>query len=152
MKLLYFAYGSNLDVEQMRQRLRNPALCPIGLAELRGWSFEFNKHSEKNGIKSDKANIVAAPTGRVLGCLYDLTPEELDTLWQRYEKGYNIIDVDVFCDAGRQAAKTFVAERLCSEGCGPAQEYLDLIIKGARSVGLAEGYVDRIKSLGGSAG
>lgn len=144
--ILYFAYGSNLDVDQVRGRLGRPALHPVVKAELRGWSFAFNKHSDDG---SDKANIVADPSGRVLGCLYDLTSAELDTL-AAYEKGYAVINVEVSPGAERRAAKTFVAkrERLCSLGCGPAKEYLDRIINGARAVGIDEAYISQIRSVG----
>lgn len=144
--VLYFAYGSNLDVDQMRERLDKPTLHPAGVAELGGWSFAFNKHSTDG---SDKANIVTDASGRVLGCLYDLTPADLAIL-ARHEAGYTIRDVEVIREGSPVTAKVFVAKQVCDKECGPSKSYRDQIVRGARAIGIDGTYIELLRSLKGN--
>ena len=60
------------------------------------------------------------------------------------------IPVDVFLvdgeDVSPQRAFTFVGEALCTKNCGPAAEYLDLVLQGAKSRDLPEEYRQQIES------
>lgn len=64
---LYFAYGANMNHENMAWRC--PAARPIGAYELKDWTLEFFGH----------ANIRPEPGKSVQGVLWAITPEcELD--------------------------------------------------------------------------
>ena len=58
---LYFAYGSNLNVEQMQERC--PTAVPIRALTIRGWWLAFRRYLD----------IVPAPGGFVHGALYSVT-------------------------------------------------------------------------------
>ncbi len=69
MPHLYFAYGSNLDLEHMRERC--PWSEPICAARLRRHCLAFAGHSAlwEGGV----ATLVADPVGTLDGLLYALT-------------------------------------------------------------------------------
>ena len=62
---LYFAYGSNMDVEQMRRRI--PDARVVGRAVLKGWRVAERLY----------ADIEKSRGGRVYGVLYLLSENEM---------------------------------------------------------------------------
>ncbi|KAI8961939.1 hypothetical protein F5Y11DRAFT_366257 [Daldinia sp. FL1419] len=73
--VLYFAYGSNLSSEQMRERC--PLSTPIGLAYLPGWKWIINKRGYAN-IVQDKTDT----TSGVFGVVYHMDPGDEESLDQ----------------------------------------------------------------------
>ena len=66
----YFAYGSNMDVEQMR--VRCPGSQILGTARLDGYRFRINRR----GV----ATVVAEEGAVAWGVVWDLTREDERTL------------------------------------------------------------------------
>jgi gamma-glutamylcyclotransferase (GGCT)/AIG2-like uncharacterized protein YtfP len=139
--MLYFAYGSNLDPEQMRER------CPdhhvVGLAELRDHRivFPLTSHDWGGGV----ASIGVAHGESVWGVVYELSAADLASL-DGYE-GYrgpgdqhNVYDREtvsvqlVRADDGsfprRLRAWTYVARP--ANPAPPSRRYLDALLRGAR--------------------
>lgn len=75
---LYFAYGSNLNLEQMERRC--PAAKPIGPAVLHGYELRFRGNYGGSGV----ATIAPKQGGHVAGLLWELTPACEQAL-DRYE-------------------------------------------------------------------
>jgi len=73
---LYFAYGSNLDREQMEARC--PGARVVGPARLPGHRLEFAGHSARWG--GGVATVVPAEDAAVNGVLYQLLPRHLEAL------------------------------------------------------------------------
>jgi len=72
--VLVFAYGSNLDVDQMFRRC--PDSLVVGPAFLPGYSLEFVGHSR--GWAGAVANVYKSSRGcNVPGMVYRVTPEDL---------------------------------------------------------------------------
>ncbi|MGD2043487.1 MAG: GNAT family N-acetyltransferase, partial [Acidimicrobiia bacterium] len=94
MSFLYFAYGSNLWVPQMRSRC--PSATPVETVVLEGWKLVYDKPSTDG---SAKLNIRPAPGGSVPGVLYEIEDGERQRL-DEAEPGYRPIGVDV---GGRRA-------------------------------------------------
>jgi hypothetical protein len=69
-KRCYFAYGSNMDVEQMR--VRCPGSQILGTARLDGYRFRINRR----GV----ATVVAEEGAVAWGVVWDLTREDERTL------------------------------------------------------------------------
>ena len=71
MRFLYFAYGSNLNRQQMRER--SPSAKIYGVGVLRGYGLTFCGHSEKR--KGSTASIEPKDHSYLEGVLYhiDLT-------------------------------------------------------------------------------
>ncbi|MEM9206602.1 MAG: gamma-glutamylcyclotransferase family protein [Pseudomonadota bacterium] len=67
---LYFAYGSNMSVAQMKQRC--PAARPLGTASLEDWRFIINQRGT--------ASIVPHAGGRVHGVIWRCTRDCIATL------------------------------------------------------------------------
>jgi gamma-glutamylcyclotransferase len=107
-EVLYFAYGSNLSTEQMRQRC--PYSTPVGLAHLRGWRWfingrgyanvaqvvESDDEGEGNGKGKGKAKEVEEGEG-VYGLLYLLPPQDEERLdgYEGVPWAYQKFQVDV---------------------------------------------------------
>jgi hypothetical protein len=66
MKTLYFAYGSNLMKDQMRQRC--PGSVPVARAELPGWRWLIGERGF--------ATIAPSAKATVYGALYELTERD----------------------------------------------------------------------------
>ena len=138
--LWYFAYGSNMDPEQMRERGVTPAeALPCRLND---WRFSFRKLS-KDG--TGKANLVAAPGSAAIGVAYRVRPEALDLL-QAHEKGYDLRSVEVHTADGRTLpAQAFVAAPQ-PKPLVPAPEYLARILRGAAHHKLPRDYLKEIEA------
>ena len=71
--MLYFAYGSNLDPKQMRNRCPQSQEGPVGL--LRGYRLGFTFYSA--GWGGGAADIVPDSDGEVWGLIYRLSRNDL---------------------------------------------------------------------------
>ena len=77
---LYFAYGSNINLDQMAYRC--PDARVIGPVVLEGYRLAFRGNASGNGV----ATVVPHKGGKVHGLLWEITPACEQTL-DRYE-GY----------------------------------------------------------------
>src|SRR3990172_10463463 len=75
-RVLYFAYGSNLDLVRFRRRC--PGAVVIGRARLPDYQLAFTRYSrsERGGV----ADIVPQPGAVVWGALYEIDEACLGTL------------------------------------------------------------------------
>ena len=126
---LYFAYGSNLCADRLRERAPSAREC--GAAHARGFELRLDKLGADG---TAKANLHAAPRGEVWGALYTLDREE----WTRlddFERGYMRIEIEVTLASGERAlAQTYRSDRLTDASA--AGWYKQLIVEGARTHGL----------------
>src|SRR3990172_11142414 len=67
-RLLYFAYGSNLDLRRFRRRC--PAAAVVGRARLPDHQLSFTRYSRTS--KGGVADIVPEPGAEVWGALYEV--------------------------------------------------------------------------------
>lgn len=126
----YFAYGSNMGVEQMRQR--GVHFVSRIFAALQGWRLEFNKLASRNP-QEGFANIVSDPTERVEGVLYEFDEEDLFKLdrYEGYPDHYARHDVDVIADGCSTTAIAYVAQPdKTQSGLKPSHEYIGRIKQG----------------------
>lgn len=143
----YFAYGSNLFIDQKEQRtgrIRQAVRC-----RLLGFRFAFNKRG--NGGQT-YANIVPDAAAEVWGVVYLCDPTAIQEM-DRYEGAasghYDRIPVTVEKDSGEKVqAITYVAgEDSVCDVSKPRPGYLFKIILGARHHSLPEEYVTEIERL-----
>ena len=138
---LYFAYGSNLVVARMRERV--PSARPLGRARLDGRRLCFDKRGRDG---SGKANLRPHATSHVWGALYSLDPNDWPAL-DACERGYARVEVEVVTDAGeRLTAETYVA-RVHTDLPVAFDWYKALLVAGAREHDLPEDYVALLASL-----
>lgn len=149
----YFAYGSNLDPQQMAERC--PGCTVVGLGELRDHrlSFPLTSHDWGGGV----ASVAVAHGESVWGVVYELTDAHLAAL-DRYEHfvgagdQHNLYDREtasvylVRADDGsfprRVHAAMYVARP--SNPSPPSRRYLDAILGGARHHKLPAEYVAKL--------
>lgn len=93
-RVLYLAYGSNLDAAQMRRRC--PAATRLGKATLRNHELMFAGYSARWG--GSVATVRRRRGGLVDGLVYALTPEDVFAL-DRCEG----VDLNVYERVGRLA-------------------------------------------------
>ena len=72
----YFAYGSNLDPNQMKNRC--PASRVVGTAKLIGYRLAFSYYSD--GWAGGVANVEKSEGSEVWGVIYELMETDLESL------------------------------------------------------------------------
>lgn len=135
----YFAYGSNLDHEQMADRC--PEAVQAGTARLDGWRFRLGDR----GV----ATIVAEPNATVWGGLWWLTPPDVATLDEkegvaagRYRRAH--VDVVLANDGSAVTALVYVEPH--RQDAPPRGGYLERILRGAEWFDLPDTYRDELAS------
>lgn len=134
---LYFAYGSNLDPEQMDWRCPDAiALCR---ARLDGWSWRIGGRGY--------ATISPTPDSTVWGALWNLSDNDLATL-DRYEGvagGLYRREVhSVMTD--HQTIDALVYIENYNDIGSPRGDYLDRILAGAHHFGLPQGWITELEA------
>src|SRR5262245_65331695 len=145
----YFAYGSNLDIDQKQSRTGN--IREARLCRLPRYRLAFNKRGSGGQVF---ANIVADDTKEVWGVAYRCRPHTLETMdtFEGAGRGhYTRVPVGVLTEAGEtlQAITYIAATAHVGAEDQPTLEYVTRILKGARQHGLPEDYIDRIEKLAG---
>ncbi len=143
---LYFAYGSNLWMEQFRQR------CPFSRyicnARLSGYKFAIVCEDDPRSTASGYATVLPQEGSKVFGVLCDLAPEDEKILDEKedvekgdYIKEWLVVQVE---PGGSFRALVYVS-KLTKEGC-PNKGYMEKIITGAESHCLPAAYIAELKS------
>lgn len=154
--MLYFAYGSNLDPEQMSARC--PGHRTIGLARLPDHRLTFPLYSEtwQGGV----AGLSLAHGETVWGVLYELTDEDLAALdryegWRAAGDRHNLYDRDkltvelVRADDGSEPRRVRALAYLARpvHPAAPSRRYMDTLLRGARHHRLPPEYVERLEAV-----
>ena len=143
-RVLYFAYGSNLDLRRFRRRCSGASVA--GRARLPDHQLAFTRYSrhEKGGV----ADIVPQPGATVWGALYEIDDDCFAAL-DEYEgapRAYRRETVLVIDDQGvEREAIVYVANK--TGEFAPSRQYLAQIARGARDHGLPEEYVRAIEQV-----
>ncbi len=152
----YFAYGSNLRLDQMRDRGVN--VKKSQRAELPEWKITFPIYSE--GWGGGVADIVPDSKERVEGVVYTIEEESLRNL-DHYE-GRELKDgrefgmyrrqyIPVSIEGKWKTVLTYVVNLAVEEKkeryLSPSKKYLETIIIGAREHGLDSDYIERLKKI-----
>jgi len=141
-KILYFAYGSNLNHEQMKRR------CPdskfISRAVLKNYKLVYDGYGpHRHGAV---ANMVPQVGEAVWGGLFELSQKDLDNLdrFEGYPSVYDRKEILVENDENDIIEKVFTYYKKPEAIGNPSQEYQDIIVKGAEECGLPQDYIDKI--------
>ena len=127
----YFAYASNLNKGQMRERC--PDSKPGHLAILPNYKLVFAGWSRR--WRGGYAAIKVARGEKVSGAVYDVSEQCLRRL-DRFEEGYSRFKVTVFDEYNESIeAITYIKSGRIEEGM-PSKEYLAIIQQGYRDWGI----------------
>jgi gamma-glutamylcyclotransferase len=145
----YFAYGSNMNREQIMARCVRPEV--VGIARLPHHRLAFYGYSRvwDGGLET----VVAAPGQEVWGVIYRLTVADWDRLdtWQDVRldgTGAYFHSPEQVMDTEGRTHLVFVYKKdSLREPRPPSREYLDFIIQGAAARGLPAGYREELSRL-----
>jgi cation transport regulator ChaC len=146
--VLIFAYGSNMDLAQMRERCPNSSLAAF-VAEARDWKLCFPRESTKR--KGGVGSIEREEGSSVWGVVFSVSERDLRRL-DRHEGvfigSYTRGGLEVH-DRGGQAVQTqtYFAARERKQDFVPHEDYIDLYLKGARHFGLPAQYIESLERL-----
>lgn len=119
-KRLYFAYGSNCNLEQMARRCPNAR--KVGAVTLPGYKLTFNGKHSGTGV----ASISRARGRTVYGLLWELTPaceKSLDR-YEGFPRLYDKHTVTVRTDDGTEhEAMVYIMTAAYKEPAMPSQGY-----------------------------
>ncbi len=132
--ILYFAFASNLNKKQMKERApesqpKVTAVLPNFKLVFLGWSRQW---------KGGTATIRASRGDKVEGGVYEITERDLRRLdgYEGYPRESNRINITVFTEEG-QAIKAITYIRITqAEETKPSIEYLASIKQGYRDWGI----------------
>jgi gamma-glutamylcyclotransferase (GGCT)/AIG2-like uncharacterized protein YtfP len=144
----YFAYGSNLNMDQMEHRC--PHSRPIGSAILPGYRLEFRANGSGMGF----ATVSPAPGKRVHGGLWAIAEIDLPRLdrYEGYPSLYTRRMLPVQYEGIDRKALTYIMTpgHILAE---PGGFYIDICLDGYRDFGLDKrafwGGINRTRMLAG---
>ena len=156
--MLYFAYGSNMLFDQMRE------LCPsstfVCVAALDGYRLAFTR--KVAGASSPwrgfgVADIVVHEGGRVWGAVFEFDERDIGALDQsegyrhgRETSAYRRVEVEVARDADSEnplSAQTYVVCTREEPNPVPHRDYVARIVAGARSWNLPADYLQALERI-----
>lgn len=127
--MYYFAYGSNMNWPQMKQRCASARF--VCVARLSGYQFAIARHSQLR--KCGTANIFPDAGSEVWGIVYDLDDDDLNRL-DSFEDGYRREKIFVVARGDGQhplEALVYIAKKE-DDAPLPNREYKRLLVEGAR--------------------
>jgi len=137
----YFAYGSNLLVGRLTERI--PGASRHGIGSLQDHRLVCDK-AGRDG--SAKANLRPHAGAVVWGALYTLPSGGLDRL-DPFEGGYRRAEVGILIRTGEIVrAVTYLSDRRTDDPT-PFDWYRAMILEGARSHDLPEDYLALLEAL-----
>lgn len=128
--MYYFAYGSNLDQQQMKERC--PEAIVTGKAFLKDYTLAFTIFSPKR--QCGCADVVQNLGGGVWGLLYTITPKDLQELdkFEGHPIHYKRFTVSVVDESGKSVqAETYEVVHKQTEYQKTSKDYLGKITRAA---------------------
>lgn len=141
----YFAYGSNLNQKDLvkwckKNKQPEPKLSDPRTFCLEGYKIEFTRYSE--GRKGGVADIIKSDGEFCWGIIFDVVQEDL-----------NIIDLKEGVSQGAYRQITLPKGMITYEVVKkqdfvqPHNDYIDLIIEGAKNYSLPQSWIDKLESF-----
>lgn len=140
--IYYFAYGSNMNEGQMKERCPDSKL--IGKAVLKDYRLAFTIYSPKR--KSGCADIIKSAGNDVCGLIYTLTKEDLAKLdrFEGHPTHYKRFQVKLENGISAETYEVVNKEKLHQK---PSKEYLDLLINASRKHNFPREYQEFLKKV-----
>jgi len=143
---LYFAYGANMNLQQIRSRCNSPVA--VSIARLANHRLGFYGYSGVwDGALETVEPMVGAEVWGVLFALSRLDWERLDD-WQGARMDgcgmYFHFPVTVTDQDGRAVSARMYKKDITGSAQEPSQEYLEHIVRGASEHGLPPDYIEAL--------
>ncbi len=143
--LHYLAYGSNLHPLRLRERVHSAQLQ--GVVELPQMGLRFHK---RGADLSGKCDLLRVDEGQSYGAIYTLAGAEKHLLDQveGLGAGYELTWIDTRLDGRQCRAFAYAASAShIDQSLLPYRWYRELVLVGARYLGLPEAYTDAIATV-----
>ncbi len=140
----YFAYASNMNRAQVKQRVGEPGEEKV--ARLENYELNFDKIARGG---TGTANIASAEGKVVYGVLYRVSESQLKT-FDRFEgvpDHYRRSEVKVVDEQGNQTGAQVYLARKVRKGLKPDRFYLQRIVQGAEEHNLPADYIEALKKI-----
>lgn len=134
-RALYFAYGSNLNLQQMLGS-RCPHATPLFKARLKDWKLTFR----------GCADVEHAPGESVVGGVFEITPHcesKLD-LYEGYPSLYTKATSQITLENGKTETVMFYTMASQRYESGPGDNYFDTILTGYEDFKMSESEFDAL--------
>ena len=151
--MLYFAYGSNLDWEQIKKRV--PSSSFYGIAKLENYRLDFTRKSVNRGC--GVADIVKDENKDVWGAIYQFDEKDLGKLDKcegynpnRVENAYRRIEKMVYLEGKKDQSMTVYTYQVIDKEFDkhkPNKDYKNLIVTGAKYWKLPENYINFLENI-----
>ena len=132
MKRLYIAYGSNLNVRQMKTRCPNAKI--LGTAKLKGWELLFKGSKSGSYLTIEKKENAIVP---VVIWEVDKTDEKALDRYEGYPRLYGKEMLEVELDGKREKMMAYTMTEGYAMGV-PSEHYLATIRTGYQEAGFDE--------------
>ncbi len=142
----YFAYGSNMNQQQMQERC--PESLLIGKARLSHYKLDFTIYSEKR--KCGCADIVLTKDGEVWGLLYIVSDSDLEALdtFEGHPIHYKRCCVTVYDNCGvGYTVFTYEVVTKHTSTLKTSKQYLGLLQEAAVHHDFPKGYTEFLGSF-----
>lgn len=144
---IYFAYGSNINMKQMKQRC--PSVQFRSKAVLPGYRLAFPLRSKRWG--GGVAGILAEEGNRVEGVVYEISEKDMERLdkFEGVDKGrYYRGRVKVILEGGSSIeAWAFFTNSEDGSLFTPSKRYLETMLEGAKEHQLPAQYIKDLELL-----
>ena len=132
--MYYFAYGSNINRDQMLDRCLDSK--PMFLAILPNYKMVFVHASRK--WRGGVASIKRFRGERVIGAIYEISEQNLRQLdiYEGYPNACDRVKIRVFDKDGKSVEAVTYIKAVQSEEAPPSQEYLAIIQQGYKDWGI----------------
>jgi gamma-glutamylcyclotransferase len=142
--MLYFTYGSFMDIENLKKH------CPSAEFVCRGmipnWEVQFNYYS--TNYNGGVTGIEPAINGIVRGAVYEIPPmemEHLDTIEGIPNGKYYRHPIMVVSEAGEPMLAHVYRTQNPRGPFNPTKLYLKYMIEGAKALGLSDEYITTLQ-------
>jgi gamma-glutamylcyclotransferase (GGCT)/AIG2-like uncharacterized protein YtfP len=145
---LYFAYGSNLDIKQVKQRCRNCDVRKVSVGYLPKYRLAFTQFYEPWG--GGVADIVESPNNCVWGILYALTMDAMKLLdaYEGYPTDYDRTQHSIITPEGDcYTAWVYSVKRKDGEFIPPSRKYLNILKQTAKDSGFPIEYLSYLNQI-----
>ena len=140
-RVLYFAYGSNLDVDQMVERC--PSSTRRFVARLREHRIDFTHYSSR--WTGGAADVLPHSGDEVWGAVYELSEADLVEL-DRFEVGYERVILSVESEDGENVRVVTYSVRE-KRTFMPSDIYLEKMLRWGERWQLPENYLERLRGV-----
>lgn len=143
--MLYFAYGSNMSLKRLQQRV--PGTQFVSVAALLNYQFRFHKKGQDGSAKAD-ALFTGNREDCVYGALYKIPEHELLRLDQIEDCGIGYERKEVRVNSGDKSYSAWIYCALhIDRSLKPYAWYHRHVIVGAEELSLPSEYIQHIKGL-----